>query len=223
MDRRQKVRRYSEGQAQAIDDFSEYFVNACTTIEDKIPVAGVDAIVNFAKFWSDKILQALESKERSFTITLSDGSTRVGVLHSDFSLEDTKLTGKCLDLDSAYKQCPVAPAHARFSVFALKEPDTGEVKFFIARALPFGASAAVHGFNRAAMALNHLVHEYIGVPCTHYFDDFTIIVPKVLASTIDLTTKRFFEILGWEVKSAKDKPMDEEFTALGVEIALHDP
>ena len=105
---------------------------------------------------------------------------------------------------------------------ALKEPDTGEVKFFIARALPFGASAAVHGFNRAAMALNHLVHEYIGVPCTHYFDDFTIIVPKVLASTVDLMTKRFFEILGWEVKSAKDKPMDEEFAALGVEVALHE-
>ena len=70
------------------------------------------------------------------------------------------------------------------------------------------------------MALNHLVHEYVGVPCTHYFDDFTVIVPETLASTVDLLTKRFFEVLGWDVKMAKDKPMDQEFTALGVEICL---
>ena len=33
------------------------------------------------------------------------------------------------------------------------KPGHGKTDFFEANALPFGASAAVHGFNRAAMAL----------------------------------------------------------------------
>ena len=205
-----------------IDDFSEYFVNACTTVENKIPVSGVDAIVNTAKFWSDKILEALASPSRTFAFHLSDGSIHHRALHEDFSREDTKLVGKCIALEAAYKQCAVSPAHARFSIFALRCPSDGLVKFFFARSLPFGAVAAVHGFNRAAMALNYLVHGFVGVPCTHYFDDFTIVVPQILGAEVDILTKKFFDILGWDIKESKDKPMADTFTALGVEVCLGD-
>ncbi len=203
-----------------IDDFSEYFVNACTTVADKIPVAGVDAIVNHAKLWADKIIQGREDPQHHITVTMSDGQVVEGVLHEDFRTGPIKMVGKCLDLEAAYKPCPVAPAHARFSAFALKNPTSHEVEFFLAKALPFGATAAVHGFNRAAMALNHLAHAFVGVPCTHYFDDFTIIVPETLGDAVDEMTREFFETLGWEVKVSKDKPMAERFTALGVEIDL---
>ena len=60
--------------------------------------------------------------------------------------------GKNLDLESAYKQLLVAPKHAHLAVFALKNPDTWKASFFKANALLFGASAAAHGFNRAAKA-----------------------------------------------------------------------
>ncbi len=214
-DKGQKIPRIRQ-----IDDFSEYFVNACTTVEDKIPVAGVDAIANHAKLWSDKIQQGRSDPNSVITMSLSNGEILRGALHEDFKHDDTKLVGKCLDLEPAYKQCPVVPAHARYSVFALKDPTTEAVEFFLVTALPFGATAAVHGFNRAAMALNHLAHHYAGIPCSHYFDDFTVIAPEELAEEIDGLAKQFFEILGWDVKKSKDKPMKEKFTALGVNFDL---
>ena len=102
----------------------------------------------------------------------------------------------------------------------LKNPDIGKVEFFLATALPFGASAAVHGFNRAAMSINHMVHEYVGVPCTHYFDDFTVIVPESVATAATELTEKFLDTLGWEVKKSKNKPMDSNFVALGVNFDL---
>lgn len=151
---------------------------------------------------------------------LSSGRTIKGILHDEFRKGVTKLVGKCIDLESAYKQCPIAVAHSRYSIFALKNPDSGKVEFFLATALPFGASAAVHGFNRAAMAINHMVHEYVGVPCTHYFDDFTVIVPETVAAAATELTEKFLDTLGWEVKKSKNKPMDSDFLALGVNFGL---
>ncbi len=203
-----------------IDDFSEHFVNVCTTIADKIPVAGVDSIANFAKIWADKIQEGRTSPGGTITMQLSSGRTIKGILHDEFRKGVTKLVGKCIDLESAYKQCPIAVAHSRYSIFALKNPDSGKVEFFLATALPFGASAAVHGFNRAAMAINHMVHEYVGVPCTHYFDDFTVIVPETVAAAATELTEKFLDTLGWEVKKSKNKPMDSDFLALGVNFGL---
>ena len=57
------------------------------------------------------------------------------------------------------------------------------------------------------MALEHLVRSNLAVPCTHYFDDFTFIVPKAIAEQTDEMTKEFFDILGWDVKLEKDKPI----------------
>ena len=126
--------------------------------------------------------------------------------------------GKCVDLESAYKQCPVAQKHSHVSVFALKKPESGEVEFFEACALPFGATAAVHGFYRCATALNHTAHHVISAPCSHYFDDFILIAPKALGERLSEKVIALFEILGWRVKKEKDLPMENVFVALGVEF-----
>ena len=123
--------------------------------------------------------------------------------------------GKCVDLESAYKQCPVAQKHSHVSVFALKNPESGEVEFFEVCALPFGATAAVHGFNRCATALNHTAHHVIAAPCSHYFDDFTLIAPKALGERMSEKVIALFEVLGWKVKKEKDLPMEDVFVALG--------
>jgi ABC-type transporter lipoprotein component MlaA len=67
------------------------------------------------------------------------------------------------------------------------------MEFFIARALPFGAAASVHGFNRAALALNYLLRENVGAPCTHYFDDYTLIVPKSIGEAAGQLTGDFLK------------------------------
>ncbi len=203
-----------------INDFGEIFANACTTIADKIPVAGVDAIANYAKMWADKILQGRESPTNEITVELKEGKQLRGTLHLEFRKGPVNLLGKCIDLEAAYKQCPVGASHARYSVFALKNPDTGATEFFIATALPFGASAAVHGFNRAAMAIDHMLHQYVGVPCAHYFDDFTVIVPEQAAKAATDLTEKFLELLGWDIEKSKEKPMDKSFVALGVNFDL---
>ena len=72
------------------------------------------------------------------------------------------------------------------------------------------------------MALNFLLHEHVGVPCTHRFDDYTIVVPEALGQAADEMTGKFIKELGWEVKREKDKPMSQVFTALGVDVDLSD-
>ena len=185
-----------------IDDFSEYFVNACTTTRDKVTVAGVDAIAGFAKLWADKVQQGLAHPDGKITMNLADGTQLEGSMHEAYRA-NPKLVGKCIDLEAAYNQCPIASKHSRFAVFALENPKIDEVEFFEATALPFGAAAAVHGFNRTAMALNHLVHEYAGTPCTHYFDDFTIIVPEALGEAADMATQRCWKL--WDGPSKRKK------------------
>ena len=75
----------------------------------------------------------------------------------------------------------------------LRCPGAGLPELFMARALPFGAFTSVHGFNRAAMPLNHLLHESVGQPCAHYFDDFTIIFPEGISEAADQMAGGFLE------------------------------
>ena len=41
-----------------VDDFSRFFVNGCTTVEERIEMDGVDQIVNVSKTWIDLIEMA---------------------------------------------------------------------------------------------------------------------------------------------------------------------
>ena len=47
------------------------------------------------------------------------------------------------DHESAYKQLPIRPDHARLAVVALKNPFTGEIERFAPNALVFGSLVAV--------------------------------------------------------------------------------
>ena len=114
------ARRFSVEQGdktRQIDDFSECFHNACVTMTDKVNVSGIDAIANFAKCWAECIYTAKHDAQGRwrFRLKLKDGSTITRVLHPDFR-GDLGFVGKVLDLESAYKQCPVRPSHAHLCV-----------------------------------------------------------------------------------------------------------
>ncbi len=47
-----------------------------------------------------------------------------------------------MDLESAYKQLPIAQEHAHLAVLGVKNPKTMQLEFFEMACLPFGASAA---------------------------------------------------------------------------------
>ena len=128
---------------------------------------------------------------------MADGTVLSGTLHPSLrSHENHRLVGKCIDLESAYRQLPVRPSNAHLAIFGLKNPDTGKAEFFEAHALPFGASAAVHGFNRLAESLETILAELFGIPSTHYFDDFTFVLPKVMADLVAGAAKKVLGLLG---------------------------
>ena len=62
------------------------------------------------------------------------------------------VVGRALDLDSAYKQVSVSCDTLWGAVLAMEDPHGGK-QLFRSNVLPFGASAAVCGFNRLSRAL----------------------------------------------------------------------
>ncbi len=87
------------------------------------------------------------------------------------------------------------------------------------QALPFGASAAVHHFNRASEALEAVLMLIFGIPTSHCFDDFAFLLPKQLAGRILEVAKEVFGLLGWPLK-ANDAEPSAKFEALRVEFDL---
>ena len=121
-----------------------------------------------------------------------------------------------MDLANAYKQLAVAPADAGVSVVAVWNPHRARCELFEAWAMPFGATAAVTRFNRCSAALEYLLAAELHVVSSSYFDDFSVVSPEVLADSTDAAVKEFFELIGWPLKEAKDRPFETAFKALGV-------
>ena len=73
---------------------------------------------------------------------LSDGRSLSGPRHVDWERpEDRGLWGKTWDLQDAYKQLAVAPAHRFAATIATPGRDGGEVQLWTSLTLPFGASS----------------------------------------------------------------------------------
>ncbi|CAE7775427.1 unnamed protein product [Symbiodinium sp. CCMP2592] len=139
---------------RAVDDLSQFQVNASVTETEKIQLEGLDDIVALARFH----LGATVSGTKVFRLPLSGGGVYQGRLHPDFREgRARRLKGRALDLRSAYKQLARHPADDWASVLGVLDPDTNTVAYFESHALPFGASSAVTGFNRAALALLDLL------------------------------------------------------------------
>ena len=192
---------------RVIDDFSIMFHNACTTCFEKINVTGVDGIASAAKLWSDLIAKAKSNRHWAFSTTLSTGEKLSGVLRKEYR-EEFQLVGQCLDLESAYRQLAVRPSQKHLSVIGVLNTDSGKAEFYEMHALPFGASSAVHHFNRASEALEAVLQHIFGVPCSHYFDDFTFLLPESLATQALELVKDVFELLGWPLKNDEIDPSE---------------
>ena len=82
--------------------------------------------------------------------------------------------------------------------------------------MPFGAIAAVTRFNRRSAALEYVLADQLYVASSSYFDDFSVITPAPLAESTDVVVKEFFDLIGWPIKVAKDRPFEPAFRALGV-------
>ena len=99
--------------------------------------------------------------------------------------------------------------------------------------LAFGGRLNVLSFNWVARALWWVLVVGLGLPITHYFDDFPCIVPEEFADFANEAMTRLMDLLGWELKPAKpvaelaepERPLGDHgfassFTCLGVIFRL---
>ena len=197
-----------------IDDFSESSVNACFVAGEKIGLHDVDVVAGVIRLLDEACAGQIDR------VVLSDGSVRPLRVHPDWR-KGARITGKSMDLSSAYKQLAVNPKSLWTAGGACFDPRDGGKIFFVQRSLPFGASASVHAFNRCSRSLWSIGTRLALLPWTVFFDDFIILSPapleraaKAVASMIALAT-------GWSVSEGpKDKEFAEQFEALGVSFRV---
>ena len=180
----------------------------------------IDGIAAYVKCWHNAIEQAKSSKDKRASFMLSNGKRLDFIVREEYLGEGGQLKGSVIDLEAAYKQCPIHPQDHKNSVLVMKDPESNEPAFFIATALPFGASGSVHGFNRLAAAINFMAHKECGLPVCNYFDDYTLILPKAVALEGDEFFREMLGCLGWPIKPSEESPMQDTFKVLGVMVDL---
>ena len=99
-----------------------------------------------------------------------------GVLHESGTVQEARtILGRCVDLRSAYRQLVRRRADAHICVIAVWNPREEKVEFFERIALPFGATAAVHSFNRPAVRLRTLFIRLLRMCLGSFFDEFPVL------------------------------------------------
>jgi hypothetical protein len=181
-----------------------------------VDLLSIDNVVS----WARARLEAVDTNRRVY-VEDSGGTAWQGWLHEDWTLDEWRdLKGRVADLENAYKQLAVNPAHAPLSVIAAQDPTDGKVKLFRAISLMFGETAAVYGFLRISRALSAIASNLFGLMVVEFFDDFTQIEASKLCDSAMTSMESFLKLLGWKVsmKEAKRLPFEKMFTSLGVQV-----
>lgn len=204
------------GKLRPIDDFSEHNINAAYGAGQKVSMKGLDHVVNLTR-------ARLQSVNELGQFNISDdcGGCWSGSLHPEWTPDSWRsIVGRVADLKSAYKQLPVHPAHAAFSIVALS--NGGAVSFFRGISLMFGTTAAVYAFLRFSRAIAFLGTRLLQLSIVEFFDDFSQVESEQLADSAQSSLESLLGLLGWAIadSEAKRKPFAPSFVSLGVEVDL---
>eukprot|EP00435_Cladocopium_sp_Y103_P010164 s6141_g2.t1 len=197
---------------RAVDDFSEFLINASVSSTEKLQLFGIDEVINTARtFLGGDCLRV--SDDFSWVSADRNLATHTGPWRS--------LQGRALDL-TAYKQLARNPKDAWASILAVFNPVSQQVKFFESVALPFGSVCAVMSFNRMARALRIIMAELFMVVNTIFFDDFCQLEIDELCDSSWTTAEMVMKLLGWKISLSEDKrlPFSHEFSMLGAVVDL---
>ena len=107
------------GKVRAVDDFSEFLVNASVTSTEKLALYGIDEVINTARFFMG--IDAITFDCDGFPVLARCDSTGAGPWK--------QLQGRALDLKAAYKQLARHPDDAWAAVLAVWNPDSDSVDF----------------------------------------------------------------------------------------------
>ena len=207
-----------KGKVRVIDDLSESLINSCFGTFETVDLGGVDELAVLSRTW----LQAI-SDDRKVCFKLSDGRVISGTLHASLTLACARaLAGRTLDLESAYKQLLVRKANLWAAVLKIHNTDTGRDELYVSEVLPFGASAAVFGFNRFSRALRKIGTRLFHLIWTNFLDDFPQVDLVCMGQASMGAAERMLELLGWRFSKKPEKrlPFSRSFDVLGVVVDL---
>ena len=198
---------------RAVDDFSEFLVNASVTSTERLQLFGIDEVINTARtFLGSDLLEVNED----FSQVGSKPELR------DWHGPWRSLKGRALDLKAAYKQLARHPRDAWASILAVWNPSSSRVEFYESVALPFGSVCAVMAFNRVARALRLIMSELFMIVNTNFFDDFCQLETDELCASSWETAEMVMKLLGWKISMSEEKrlPFDCKFQMLGAVVDL---
>ena len=177
---------------RAIDDLKASFINASCGHEDHLVMQDLDMVAETIRTF----MKNLGEKHPS----LAQG-----------------LSGRAIDLKSAYKQLASSPQDSWASVLGVWDPDAHDVVYYRFATLPFGSSRSVTAFHRVASALRKILIRLVRLIVTNFYDDFCQIEKDSLTTSATETANLVFRMLGWRVAEDPRKalPVAKVFTLLG--------
>eukprot|EP00435_Cladocopium_sp_Y103_P062520 s739_g24.t1 len=198
---------------RAVDDFSEFLINASVSSTEKLQLFGIDEVINTARTFLGCDCVTVDD-------TLSWIQQQPGVPHHVALWRS--LQGRALDFKAAYKQLARSPGDAWASILAVWNYEAQSVEFFESVALPFGSVCAVMAFNRMARALRLILSELFMLVNTNFFDDFCQLEINDLCESSWSTAELVMDLHGWRISLSEEKrlPFAKEFNMLGAVVDL---
>ena len=126
------------------------------------------------------------------------------------------------DFKGAYRQVPLDPADARFSVITMWDPIRCRPVLAFFRAQPFGSTLAPNNWAEVAFALTWIAGFLFAIALTTWVDDLTCVEPAGSVSSARSTWISLCEILGWALDLDKTPFPARKFKSLGVMVSLPD-
>ena len=209
------LRQGEDNKVRIIDDLKASAVNQAFASSSYLDLQDTDFTVGLLRFVS----RSLQGDGR-VEVPMLDGSFLVGDLCLEMRHRPA-LLGKTLDLSKAYRQVAIHPDSRKHAVLGF--PDLkGSWQYYLARSLPFGASASVFGFNKIALAILHILVVKFLALATDFYDDYTLLEFQPGASLLDKISMRLLAILGWTFAKEGKKfvPFGASVIFLGVSLDL---
>jgi hypothetical protein len=204
---------------RAVDDFSEFLVNAACGTGEQIVLQGLDDVASAAKY-----MLGAPGTDGSIWLPSPEGKHLCwGNYDENWKMEELKdLQGRALDLKSAYKQLARFPSDDWCSILAVWSPEQNCVCYFESIALPFGAVSAVNAFNRVARCLRLILCRLFLLTNTSFFDDYCQLEFGPLCDSAWRTAETVLNLLGWKLAMSEEKrvPFGKKFQMLGAIVDL---
>ena len=118
------------------------------------------------------------------------------------------------DVEAAYRR--ILNSMPQYTVVALVEPESGQVRYFPMPGFPFGLKSAVVAFNRVEELLIEVSRVLLLVPCGHYYDDASIVEPRFAGRSGQRAAWMVHEVVGIPFAEKKHEKMRGYNPFLGI-------